>query len=345
MNSLLRRHLISLPLMSLGLLAGCAEPNDAPRGEMPRPGEQVVGVATEAELERVATAVAAALRQSPLVTQSSRPIRVAPPTFENTSNVVVAEPHAVVDALTSRVNERVGGNVQFLPGSSAAPIAGGTSLASADYESRMTLLPDRRGSSRRLRLRTELRRPGGGTVVFSRDEPIEVASAVARNARKRGEALADASKSPGPNREEPLPAKPSQAEPPAAMSSAPRGEEEVIELSDPKKPEAKRASETPPDKGAIAVRFAEEELSRRVRVASPRLRVRSDGRLEVLARLLSRGGRRQQVSVRATFFDGSGREIEVSQAALRSLRPGKPVSIAIKSRQPAARCVLTVDEA
>lgn len=328
------RH--TLPLVAIVLtgltllLTGCAEPNpSAGAAPIAAGSERVAGLTTESELDRIATDLAGALRRAPTVARAPAPLHVTAPEWVNRTPATVDRPDRFVSTLTERVNERVGGNVQFVPVTPAA------SATRSDLASRVTLLPGRGGSTRRLRLRTELLSPNGDVAFAHEAEfaPVAGVSARERHATPRPEFVAD--RAAPRSRKPPLEPPPVQEESladdgPAAQPVPPRG---VVTAP------AQRAAGAP-----VELQIADAELRDHLRVAK-RLRMRSDGRLEVIARLTARGRASRQVAVQATFYDDAGRAIEQAAPQLRSLRPGRALSVSMKSRSAVRSCVVQIDPA
>ncbi|MCK6458144.1 MAG: hypothetical protein L6Q92_16640 [Phycisphaerae bacterium] len=158
--------------VALAGLAGCGE-ETARVGDrvIPPPGGSLVDVMTEGDLDRIASALAAALRRSEASVSAARPMRIAPPEWRNATDLPVDRPAGFIDALTGMVNDRVGANLQFLrrpwidDDATVEEIA-----AQSDYRSRLTLLPDKQRGTARLRLRLELTAPDSSGPAFLHEE-------------------------------------------------------------------------------------------------------------------------------------------------------------------------------
>lgn len=175
-------------LIALCLAAGCAPAGPKVRTDgSVEPGTALVGLMTEGELDRVAGGTAAALRSSNIATAASGPVKVAPPEWINATDVPVEQPAAFIDAFTSMVNDRSGANVQFVRRPWVRENASQQELlASSDLRSRLSVLPDKKGSDRKLILRTEVL-DGGGRPTFTHDELFTVVPASVTKAKKAAE--------------------------------------------------------------------------------------------------------------------------------------------------------------
>lgn len=184
----LKFAILSVLCITAGLVSGCEERKSKVReeGDRPAAGEGLVGMMTEGELDRLATSTAAALRESPIAARASAPIHVAPPVWRNATDVPVDQPAEFLDTFTGLVNDRVGANLQFVRRPWVRAEGANTEgLPGADFQSRVSVLPTREGSSRSMKLRTELLRPGSNDVAFAHDDEFRLAEGRVAKAKKR----------------------------------------------------------------------------------------------------------------------------------------------------------------
>jgi hypothetical protein len=341
-------------------VAGCGDPRS---DREPRPGESLVGIMREGELERIATEAAAALRNSQLSAHAARPLRVAPPDWRNATDVPVDQPAAFVDEFTSRINDRCGANVQFLrrpwvrsgatpeqegaagaarsaESAAAAPAPESpTAAMPADYQSRITLLPHPKRPGRSLRLRTEILAADGADRVFVfeeefQPEPTRLARAQ-REDRRRAIRLEQArAETPGPD------ARRAEARRPRPPPSS-KGRAQRPKVESPAEAPPRAAAPTAAPRAEI--RFANKGLAERVRFAAAEPLLLPDGRLEFSARLRT-DRKRQKFSLQVFFQDEEGRQVEVSRPVYFDLRRGRAEVVRLSSQLPAAGCVVLIDK-
>jgi len=175
-------------LICMSLFAGCAPAGPKVRTDgSVEPGTALIGLMTEGELDRVAGSTAAALRSSNIAASASAPVKIAPPDWINAADVPVDQPAAFIDAFTGMVNDRSGANVQFVRRPWVRDNASQQEvLASSDLRSRLSVLPDKKGSDRKRILRIEVL-DGSGRPTFTHDESFSVVPTKVAKATKAAE--------------------------------------------------------------------------------------------------------------------------------------------------------------
>lgn len=294
------------------IASGCAESQRWYEG-LP-PGEELIGFMSEGELDRLVSETSAALRESPAVARTDRPLRVAPPQWVNATDVPVARPAEFLDRYAELINSRVGGGIQFLraaraadpsdqssPGASPpgnAQVSAPRGMAErADLMSRVLLQPGK-DSDREATLRLELTPAAGARSIFDHSSAVTLKQGVIRKARenetRRQESLAD-----------------SQSR--RWMLKDERGE----------------------------VVFARSDFGRYMAISERQVTTQDDGGLTVRFRV--RAKRSLRLAAQVTFYDRDGQQVEVSRPQLRSVGKGKRSEYTFRSQLPAEQYLLHFD--
>jgi hypothetical protein len=335
------------------VLCGCAQPRTdyEDYADAPDPGDELIVLMTEGELDRLVDNMVDRLIASPQVRRADRPLRVAPPEWTNATDVPVGRPAEFVDRFTALINGRTGSTVQFirrpwvLEEVAQSVDSVRTPPDGADDAEEMA------GDSTKAAMGDDGAAGGDAEAAEASDSPndgmISVGSAPADFASRltllpAGES--DTAESLG-LRLELFEHSATQSlvtadESFLVLPELVREVREVEQVRETVLAEARSARRTYRDPHG-ELRFGDDDLPKYIAMSARRAGLIDGERLELAFRVGAR--RPTRLLAQVSFYDDAGRRVEVTRPYVRVLRPGDRSTFVIRSQLPATAYLLFLD--